>query len=76
MLKLYISHFTLLRFFKVLENFDVDLKKNIFMKAIAGQNVAFYILCSKLVVYLVMYFSQETRNKKLLYFINTYGGVQ
>ena len=46
------------------------------MKAIAGQNVVFYILCSKLVVYLVMYFSQETRNKKLLYFINTCGGVQ
>ena len=27
------------------------------MKAIAGQNVAFYVLCSKLVVYLAMYFS-------------------
>ena len=41
----------------MLQNFDVDLKKNIFMKAIAGQNVLFYVLCSKLVVYLVMYFS-------------------
>ena len=27
------------------------------MKAIADQNVVFYVLCSKLVVYLVMYFS-------------------
>ena len=32
-------------------------KKNIFTKAIAGQNVVFYVLCSKLVVYLAMYFS-------------------
>ena len=27
------------------------------MKAIAGQNVEFYVVCSKLVVYLAMYFS-------------------
>ena len=27
------------------------------MKDIAGQNVVFYVLCFKLVVYLVMYFS-------------------
>ena len=39
MLNLYISHFTLLWFCKVVENFDVDFKKkrNMFMKAIAGQ---------------------------------------
>ena len=45
MLKLYISHFTLLWFCKVVENFDVDFKKkNIFMKAIAGQNVVSCVL--------------------------------
>ena len=37
-LKLYISHFTLLWFLKVLENV-VDFKKNIFMKAVFSQNV-------------------------------------
>ena len=57
MLKLYISHFTLLWFFKVVENFDADFKRNIFIKDIVGQNIVFYVLCSKLVVYLVMYFS-------------------
>ena len=42
----------------MVDNFNADLKKqNIFMKAIADQNVVFYVLCSKLVVYLVMYFS-------------------
>ena len=41
----------------MVENFDVDFKKNIFMKAIAGQTVVFYVLCSKLVVYLAIYFS-------------------
>ena len=41
----------------MVENFDVGFKKNIFMKAIAGQTVVFYVLCSKLVVYLAIYFS-------------------
>ena len=36
MLNLYISHFALLWFFKVLENFVVDLKKNMFMKAVVN----------------------------------------
>ena len=48
MLKLYISHFTLLWFFKVLENFVVDFKKKkiIFMKAAISQNDMFYFpLC-------------------------------
>ena len=41
----------------MVENFDVGFKKNIFMEAIAGQTVVFYVLCSKLVVYLAIYFS-------------------
>ena len=52
-----------------MENFDVDFKKNIFMKAIAGQTVVFYVLCSKLVVYLAMYFSvsKNLRETTLFY---------
>ena len=38
-----VVHFTLLWFFKVSENFVVDLKKNIFMKAVASQNVMFFL---------------------------------
>ena len=47
MLQFYISHFTLLWFFKVLENFAVDFKKNknIFMKAVVSQNIMFYLPC-------------------------------
>ena len=43
MLKLYISHFALLCFFKVLENFVVDFKKNIFIKAAVSQNDMLYL---------------------------------
>ena len=75
MLKLYISHFTLLWFLKVLENV-VDFKKNIFMKAVFGQNVMFYLpswysgWIKAFILVQLMYFSVSKN------FINNCGGVK
>ena len=75
MLKLYILHFTMLWFFKVLENFVVDLKQNIFMKAAVSQNVMFYLSCrfsgwvkAFRLVYLVTYFSFSKNLQKNTHF--------